>query len=66
MASIRSVARGQKHTRRSNMKTPEEKQKKLEEAIELGFIIRTIDPDNKVRYELTQKGQMQWMLESRK
>lgn len=40
-----------------------EKQKKLEEAIEMGFIIRTRHPDGVLCYELTPAGLHQWQLE---
>ncbi len=39
------------------------KQTKLEEAIQLGFIIRQIDPDGIIRYILTPRGQMQMHIE---
>lgn len=39
------------------------RQAKLEEAIARGFIIRTQDADGILRYQLTQAGQIQWLME---
>lgn len=41
----------------------EQKQRKLEDAIRNGFILRTVDTDGIMRYRLTQKGINQWMRE---
>ena len=40
-----------------------ERQKRLEGAIELGFILRQIDPDGVPRYSLTNRGMYQWARE---
>jgi hypothetical protein len=45
------------------MLSPEQKQKKLQEAIGRGFIIKHDDPDGINRYELTALGKMQWIYE---
>lgn len=39
------------------------KEAKLQEAIARGFIVKHIDRDGIVRYELTPHGQMQWHVE---
>ena len=39
------------------------KESRLEEAITLGFIIRSIDSDGVMRYALTDLGKQRWILE---
>jgi len=42
----------------------DDKLKRLQQAIDLGFIIKSVDDDGTVRYTLTPLGMHQWFMET--